>query len=319
MLRSLQKELRSNGFDLCHPIHTKWYNDAIRAEGLVDSGTLEVLPEPLAIDDDGAMYNAVLIGNTKHIWPIFLSWLTDQKEGIESPFDTFVETSLPSVLERCFCNNTELESYELFWSNGKRQRVCKRVNQPQNSNTTSSNLANHHCYDFNGASFLVSMQRVATTTGKYWHDEKATKLCVHPEYGTWTAFRTVAVFTTTSTNNDKSDIVPEIPQACSCPVSDEDIERAKKVFDYALQLSSSDENGYGATLNKSWAELCKYLHNTVCSGADWDNVPSTMKPWIQLRDVISVGRNWKYDDAQLLYHYTKDPDILRRELDRIGK
>ena len=40
-----------------------------------------------------------------------------------------------------------------------------------------------------------------------------------------------------------------------------------------------------------------------------------MKPWIELRNAISVGRNdWKYDDAQLLYHYTKDPVILNNEL-----
>jgi hypothetical protein len=314
MLRSLQKELRSKGFDLCHPIYTKWYNDMIRAEGLVASGALKTLPEPFAIEDDsGTVFNAVLIGNTKHIWPIFLNWLTDQKEGIERPFDTFVETSLPSALEKCLGNNTELESYELFWSNGKRHLI----DQSQNSSKASSNVAKYHCYDFNNASFLVSMQRVATTTGKYWHDEKATKLCVHPEYGTWTAFRAVVVFKIS--NNTQTEIIPEIPQPCVCPVSDRDIEQAKKVFDLALKLSSSDENGYGATLDKSWTELCKYLHNTVCSGSDWDKVPSTMKPWIRLRDVISVGRNWKYDDAQLLYHYTKDPEILKKELNRIRK
>ena len=43
-----------------------------------------------------------------------------------------------------------------------------------------------------------------------------------------------------------------------------------------------------------------------------------MKPWIELRNAISVGRDdWKYDEAQLLYHYTKDPNILRKELSRI--
>jgi hypothetical protein len=49
----------------------------IKREGLVDSGTLQLLPEPSSIRDqeDGTVYNAFLIGNTKHIWPIFLGWL----------------------------------------------------------------------------------------------------------------------------------------------------------------------------------------------------------------------------------------------------
>ena len=34
---------------------------------------------------------------------------------------------------------------------------------------------------------------------------------------------------------------------------------AGTVFDYALSVSSSDENGYGATSNKSWAELFVYM------------------------------------------------------------
>ena len=47
-------------------------------------------------------------------------------------------------------------------------------------------------------------------------------------------------------------------------------------------------------------------------------VLDTMKPWILLRDCISVGRKeWRYDDAQLVYHYTKDPEIMRKELERI--
>ena len=94
---------------------------------------------------------------------------------------------------------------------------------------------------------------------------------------------------------------------------------AKTVFDYALSVSSSDEEGYGATLDKSWAELCVYLHGTVCSGSKWENVPDSMKPWIQLRDCINVGREkWKYSQAQLLYHYTKDPEILSSELKRMS-
>jgi len=33
--------------------------------------------------------------------------------------------------------------------------------------------------------------------------------------------------------------------------------------------------------------------------------------WIALRDSCNVGRNHRYDDDQLLYHYTKDRALLR--------
>ncbi|KAL7516018.1 hypothetical protein ACHAWX_001078 [Stephanocyclus meneghinianus] len=319
MLRFIQRQLRQKGFDLCHPIHTNWYNSLIRSEGLVESGTLEVLPEPSAIIDieNGAVFNAVLIGNTKSIWHPFLDWLADQSQQIASPLDTFVEETIHHALDLCCQDNPEIKCFELFWSNGKRQRVNNREIISQKSIDDDVNKTNnpYHCFDYKDASFLVSMQRVAKVSGHYWHDDDATKLCVHPEYGTWTAFRTVVVF---EPNETKLTCIPPAPQFCPCPVSNDEIKKAKEVFEHALKISSSDVEGYGATLDKPWEELCKYLHNTVCSGSDWDKVPPSMKPWIRLRDVISVGREmWKYSDAQLLYHYTKDPEILRRELKRI--
>lgn len=394
----IQSELQKSGFDLCHPIHTSWYNTLINDEGLVESGTLQPLPEPSSstgsatvfkTDDDGDdgccahhNCNSLLIGNTKIIWPIFLKWLaikvqqkkdeinqgssskvydqtlSDEEalEQIDSPFDTFVQESLTSVLERyCQEYSEELISYEVFWSNGNRQKVSfdqpppqppLSQQQQQHDSTTmtkgTKGSSDNHCYNNNNNtetnnSFLVSMQRVATTTGLYWHDNDATKLCVHPKYGTWTAFRTVVVFQMKEKDGDDANYCsnttnknppPCPPPPCPCPVTKNEIQMAKRVFDHALSTSSSSNtNGYGTTLDKSWNELCQYLHGTVCTGSAWDAVPESMKPWIQLRDCFSVGRkeeeedsnnwNWKYSQEQLLYHYTKDPEILRMELERI--
>jgi hypothetical protein len=99
-------------------------------------------------------------------------------------------------------------------------------------------------------------------------------------------------------------------------VSPDEIRLAKEIFEYALDVSSSE--GYGTTLNKSWQELCDYLDDISCTGSSWDKVPKTMRPWIQLRDSISVGREkWKYGQEQLLYHYTRDSEILLMELIRV--
>lgn len=259
-----------------------------------------------------------------------------------NPFDTYCEESLSRSLQELLHHSEDASksiTYDLFWSNGKRQKVTISNNNGHHQlNNVSPNddvkeKEVYHCYNDTQDSFLVSMQRIASVTGQYWHDEANTKLCVHPLYGTWTAFRALVVFETTEnldnsderSSGNRSTISPvPPPPPCPCPVSEEEIKEAKKIFDYALEMnmtdSGSDNNigSYGTQSNKSWAQLCTFLHNQVCQGSDWDEVPESMKPWIELRNVISVGRDdWKYDDAQLLYHYTKDPNILRKELSRI--
>jgi len=369
LLRSIRKKLQSNGFDLCDPLHTAWYNHLISKEGLVESGLLKILPEPSSsvLDDKSngdttsPSYNAVLVGNTKAIWPSFIDWLAmkvgekkrlqqdyiksssssisrddDGSDYIKSshemvhlnPFDTYCEESLSRSLQELLHHGEDasksITSYDLFWSNGKRQKVTISNNNGHHQLNNVSPNEVYHCYNNKQDSFLVSMQRIASVTGQYWHDEANTKLCVHPLYGTWTAFRALVVFETTENlvNSDERSTTPSVPTPppppCPCPVLEEEMEEAKKIFDY---LSCSDNNNigsYGTQSNKSWAQLCTFLHNQVCQGSDWGEVPESMKPWIELRNAISVGRDdWKYDEAQLLYHYTKDPNILRKELSRI--
>ena len=86
-------------------------------------------------------------------------------------------------------------------------------------------------------------------------------------------------------------------------------------MEYALKMSvGENENDTNVGYGKS-NDLCTYLHNSVTSGSDWSKLSPMMRPWLQLRDCISVGReDYKYCDNQLLYHYTKDTAILKREL-----
>mmetsp|Transcript_27042 Transcript_27042/g.49208 ORF Transcript_27042/g.49208 Transcript_27042/m.49208 type:complete len:362 (-) Transcript_27042:5-1090(-) len=360
MIRALREECAKEGFDLCDPIHTQWYNDLIEEEGHISKGTLQKIPEPPTIlednesvDEGGLQYNAVLIGNSKSIWPKFIDWLSSQyeeklsymekngdlcnKEEIldkvlnDNPFDTFVTETLSRAFRSC-CSETregsiasQLESYEFYWSNG----VHYKVNLGQSSNdqeSTKNNTDDYHCYAENKTgereSFLVSMQRVAKVTGKYWHDEEGTKLCVHPKFGTWKAFRAVVVFhKTQQQQNSEPNIItiPRAPPMCPSPVAPNEIQKAKEVMDYALKISGNETStGYGKPSGKS--DLCTYLHNSVQRGSDWSKVSPTMRPWLQLRDCISVGReDYKYGDSQLLYHYTKDSEILRNELNKRSK
>ena len=372
LLRSIKQKLQTSGFDLCHPIHTTWYNQMIQNEGLVDSGALKLLPEPspsiIQSDAGPSSYNAVLIGNTKAMWPSFIDWLAvkleEKKKGQQdivsgrsvathhhhetavediihsNPFDTYCKESLSRSLQELCCGEEDeskkITSYELFWSNGKRQKFFTNISTEQHEHDTDVSMSHqYHCFDNREDSFLVSMQRITSASGQYWHDEENTKLCVHPVHGTWTAFRALVIFETehsflndtsngsSSSSGSRSNKV-SLPTPCPCPLSEEEMKEAKKIFDYALEMNTSSGQGsnnigsYGTQTNKTWDELCTFLHNQVCKGSDWDEVPESMKPWIELRNAISVGRSdWKYDEAQLLYHYTKDPNILRRELERI--
>jgi len=373
-LQDLSEECLQHGFDVCDPIHTAWYNDLIEKEGHVEKGTLKKLPEPTAgsiIFDQSTtststttkvleanvnvslpQYNAVLISNSKFIWPFFVQWIlsrykiqiqnfgeddnAEKKKAMDlllqsNPFDTFVTDTLLEIVKTC-CNKisscSEIESYELFWSSGNRSKyntTChENVDQSSASTMNSTGTDQYHCFESKDDSFLVSMQRVAKVTGKYWHDEQGTKLCVHPEFGTWKAFRAVVVFYTRhDAENGRNHEIPTPPPYCPCPVATEEINAAKMVMEYAIKVSSGNSNiDYGTATgdgggggDKDQDRLCKYLHNTITPGSDWTKVPSSMRPWIQLRDCITIGRDeYRYSDPQLLYHYTKDPDILMNEL-----
>ena len=277
----------------------------------------------------------------------------NEKKALEQvikigPFDTFVEEALSQVFRSCctvqYHNESmpssfpsPLKSYEFFWSNGKRHKVTLSDStfDSSNNNAASTKNMSYHYFADNGdqdskdTSFLVSMQRVAKITGKYWHDEESTKLCVHRVYGTWTAFRAVVVFEKTISSTPTFDTdnylhstyvpQPPAPQLCHCLVSNEEVEKAKAIMENAIKMSCSSGGGYGGQSNKTWSELREFLNGRVmCSRLDWENLPDDVKQWITLRDCFSVGRkDWKYDDAQILYHYTKDPEILRRELLRL--
>jgi len=369
-MSAIKQKLQNSGYDLCHPVHTAWYNHMIQNEGLIERGALKILPEPspsLQSDEDSckeegdmlSSYNAVLIGNTKAVWPKFVNWLvmkvdeekkirnyssdcirTQHEEAVDdvihsNPFDMYCEESLSRSLQELCCRDdaNKIKSYELFWANGKRQKF--ETNNPQSpyeehdhvSNSGSQERQQYHCFDNKQDSFLVSMQRIASVSGQYWHDEENTKLCVHPVFGTWMAFRALVIFEAESScfsNNNNSSVIPSAPSPCPCPLSEEEMKEAKKIFDYALEMNTSGQGSnigsYGTQSNKSWDELCTFLHNQVCQGSDWEEVPESMKPWIELRNAISIGRSeWKYDEAQLLYHYTKDPNILSRELERFNR
>ncbi|KAL3809066.1 hypothetical protein ACHAXA_011421 [Cyclostephanos tholiformis] len=272
--------------------------------------------------------------------------LLSSLERIDGPFDTFVEETITRTIRKCLHRRPDddddddegarpssaadrdgVVSCELFWSDGRRTRMIF---------TVIDDVDCHRRADVNPASsdaFLVSMTRAAKTTGVYWYDDAGTKMCVHSKYGTWTAFRALVVFETTGIFQHAI-ALSHPPPPRPCMVTDEEVERAKSIFAYALGASTSSSSpssssdnddgivGYGNTVGKSWEEVRDYLRcSATRTGASWEDVPESMRPWIWLRDCYaSVGNyvdgGWRYDAPQLLYHYTRDRKILMMELRR---
>lgn len=320
-------------------------------EGLVESGQLQCLP---------VSSQAYLIGNTKLIWPLFCDWLVqqynihnerdngnsnsnrnnegdttvetsvekrqqaiDQVANTKDPFDVFCDYKLKQILQAYF----KSDDYEIFWAHGGRVSCCGG----SKVSSAAESTANDESIDAAAinSDFLVCMQRAAQASGLCWNDTEGTKMCVHPQFGAWKAYRAVVMIrennedgtkngTINSSNNGNraTPLPPELP----CPVLPQEIEQAKVQMQKAIQLSSADGSGvdYGAShMTDTAKSLCKYLHHSVCNGSDWEVLSPSMLAWIDLRDCITLGREeYKYSDAQLLYHYTKDPTILKQELER---
>ena len=141
---------------------------------------------------------------------------------------------------------------------------------------------------------LVSMQRVASVSGFAYHDP-ITQLTVHSAYGTWHSYRAIVIIH----DDDDDDEAQETETAPPTPVprllSKQEEECAREVMRRALQVSDTKN-------------LCPQLHG----GMEDPNIASVCTAWIAMRDCIERGRKeYRFDEDQLMYHYTKDVKFLR--------
>jgi len=243
---SLENDLFAVGFDICHSFHPSVYNEYIAKQNLPLN--------PLASEETSTGY---LIGNTKHLWPIFMKWYNSSESKIDNPLDNYCQTSIDAILTDHFRSPF---SIQVYWSS-------------------------ESCADK-----LVSMQRAAYCSGLSYLDSKS-HLTIHPIYGTWHSFRAVVVVT----NKDKTNVgtrslSASIP-ALTRLLTPQEEKEAQAALCRALQLS--DEN-----------RLCDQLHGKGPS-------EEVAAAWIAVRDCISQGNEYRFDDNQLWYHYTKDTMYLR--------
>jgi methylmalonic aciduria homocystinuria type C protein len=106
-------------------------------------------------------------------------------------------------------------------------------------------------------------------------------LSIHPTFGTWVAFRAVVVL-----DIPGSQLGPG-PALLPPLLTDEEKAAAKVAFAEALKASSE-------------------VDMSVEVGMPLD----IAQKWAAMRDCVALGREYKYDDSQSEYHYTKNPELL---------
>ena len=146
MTADVATRCRPAGLDLVQPLRVGWYNDRVEA--------------PFRLPDFGRPGTlAVLIGNTRVLWPRFLEALRASPERLDAddPLEAYVMENVRAALAQLPAR------WEVRWAH----------------ETTPA---------------PVAMQRLAHAAGLA--HLAPSHLCVHPVYGPWIALRAVAIVDT---------------------------------------------------------------------------------------------------------------------------
>ena len=191
-MEELCATLSASGIDITHALDVRWYNAYIAEE------KLPLKPLPTFGRKDGAL--AVLIGNSKALWPEFLKWLGehDDPSAVAEPLDTFTTAAIKEAIATFKGHKRG----EVYWTSESGSR-------------------------------LVSMQRVAVCSALCYHDSE-TQLAIHPTFGAWCAFRAVLVLDAAPSAHGVS---AAAPPRLDCLLTDADKQAARAAMAEALEAS----------------------------------------------------------------------------------
>jgi cyanocobalamin reductase (cyanide-eliminating) / alkylcobalamin dealkylase len=209
------------GFDLVMPLQVGWYNGSV---------------EPaLRLDDFGASdHLAIIVGNTRALWPIWQAALERDASLATSadPLDLYTVRALSDVVADLGARVSLRFSHE----DGDRR---------------------------------IAVQRLAHLAGLAYLTE--THMSVHPVYGPWIALRAVISIDTSGPPTR----APILGHPCgSCAHG------CLPAFEQAL-----------STLDGAPSER---------------NLRANWQKWLACRDACPVGREHRYSDAQVRYHYLRE-------------
>lgn len=228
VLATLRAALEPRGFDLLQPLGVGEYNACV---------------EPaLALDDLGSPEHlAVVVGNTRALWPVWLDALASDPvlAACPNPLDAYTERVLHVAVAR--------------------------IGAP-----TSLRFAHE-----TGAR-TVAMQRLAHVAGLAFLSE--THMSVHPSYGPWIALRAVVTVAIPGP--------PGSPAPLAQPCGD-CARGCRAAFDVARSTLAGPPSE--AHARRHW------------------------RAWLACRDACPVGREHRYSEAQIRYHYCRQLVLPKRD------
>ena len=126
----------------------------------------------------------------------------------------------------------------------------------------------------------IAMQHLSDVCG--FAQRSSSHLCIHPKYGPWISLRGVIIF----------DFLMDIPAIDSNALCDTQCAvRCGKAFTNAIAAMDSAKH---EAIRQGWIQ------------------------WLQIRDLCTIGRQYRYSQPQLEYHYTHNKDILRTEVEKMN-
>jgi cyanocobalamin reductase (cyanide-eliminating) / alkylcobalamin dealkylase len=221
----LRRGCEAAGFDLVQPLQVGWYNAVVTGS--------------LRLDDFGSPEHlAVVIGNTRALWPKFLAALRAEPALLTGPHPLYRYT------ERAI------------------SQACAALPQPLRLRWSHA-----------GGEGLVAMQRLAQVAGLAYLSES--QLSVHAEYGPWIGLRAAVSLALPGPAGPP----PQLPHPCGSCAG-----QCRPAFERALAAASAALSA--ADIEQNWAL------------------------WLACRDACPTGRDHRYDDAQIRYHYLKNRQQL---------
>ena len=232
VLQTLFRRAQARGFDVFGTFSIAAYNAQT--------------PEVYHLPSDAN--TAVVLGNTRRLWPFFVESLCQRPHQIErsDPFDRWVEEELLEM-------TVDLQS----------------------------DLQLRYAHSIGDG--MIAIQLAAALAGLSW--TSPSHLSIHPVYGPWVSWRAVIVLP--SSLND----------------ADESVSNSIESQRVLASPCSRCEAGCLPAFSRAVNMTTRIVQTEVRT--HW-------RHWLAVRDACELGRDWRFCEEQLRYHYTGDKDILRK-------
>ena len=287
---SLASELSAAGFDICAPLRVSWYNDYIKSLGLSTDSTkwLEASGEQHASGEAVPFALRPLHDFGRH--GNCLAYLVGNSKAMWPCALRWLKRQLKPADIKDPVDTYACEAVSAVIEHFCKAEQAAAAAAPMTDAGTKPRPPAHEIFWAADMSpeRLVDMNRVSRVAGAcYFSDEMF--LSIHPTFGAWVAFRAVVVVDLPAT------FLNGPPRHLEPLLTDDEAKAGKSAMDDALKASSEVELSVDGM------------------------PPHIAEKWAAMRDCVSLGREYKYDDKQSAYHYTKDPNLLDEAMAEVAE